>query len=506
MTKMPDRRRSVLALLLLLALAPAGRAQTADPRLEGLDAYVESAMRAWKVPGLALAVVRGDRVVYAKGYGVRELGQPGAVDANTAFAVASNTKAMTAAALGLLVDTGRLTWDTPVADVLPALSLKDPWATRELTVRDLLSHRTGYETWGGDLLWYGSTLPTREVLRRVRFLDPITSFRSTWGYTNLMYVAAGAIIPAVTDTSWADFVQAHFLRPLGMSRTTTGLPAMEALGNVARPHTLVAGEVRSVPFRDLESAAPAAAINSTVTDWANWLRLNLRDGTFGGRRLISAASLRELRQPHSIRRLSEAARRNFPTTHFLLYGLGWDLRDHRGRLIVSHTGGMDGMLSMTGFVPEDSLAVAVFTNYDEQSLYSALFWHVLDRMMAGERVDYSARFRAADTPEPVAPPPPPSRPSLPLAGYAGTYTNPMMGTATVGPCGTFFCISLEHHPGLRGPLEHYRFDTFQVAWNDVYFRESLVTFELGPDGRPARLRFRVRPDFVDPQEYVFEKR
>ena len=406
-------------------------------------------------------------------------------------------------------------WDDRVADLLPGFALKDAWATRELTLRDLLSHRTGYETWGGDLLWYGSDLPTAEVLRRVRFLDPITSFRSSWGYSNLMFIAAGEVIPAVTDTAWSDYVTARLVRPLGMTRTTVTTRALDAMPNVARPHTLVDGRVAAVPYRALDNAAAAAALNSSVHDWAQWLRFQVRGGLApagspaSGRRLVSARQLGELRQPHSLRRVSETSRRNFPSTHLLAYGLGWDLRDYRGRLVVSHTGGMDGMLSMTGLVPDDSLAVAVFTNYDEQSLYSALFWHVLDRMLGAGETDYSGRFLAAQTPDapPVRDADAPVR--GPMAAYAGTYAHPMLGTATVAPCRAdapdALCIAVDDHPGLRGPLAPWHHDTFQARWADAYFRTSLVGFERDETGRVVRLRVRVRPDFVDPQEYVMAR-
>lgn len=512
---MPMRRLSLLATLVLAALPLRAQPATAPPELRGLDAYVTQAMQVWKVPGLALVVVKGDRVVYEKGYGVREIGTNEAVDANTVFAVASNSKAVTAAALATLVDRGAISWDSRAADLLPGFAMKDTWATRETTLRDMLSHRTGYETWGGDLLWYGSDLPTSEVLRRVRFLDPVTSFRSSWGYSNLMFVAAGEVIPAVTDSSWSDYVTAHFLRPLGMTRTTTTTRGLDALANVARPHTLVDGRVQAVPYRALDAAAPAAAFNSSVHDWANWLRLNLTGGIAprgtpaAGRRLVSARGLAELRQPHSLRRIGDATRRNFPSTHLMAYGLGWDLRDYRGRYLVSHTGGMDGMLSMTGYVPDDSLAVAVFTNYDEQSLYSALFWHVLDRMMGAGSVDYSGRYLSAQTPET-----PPARDLSapvrgPMSAFTGTFTHPMLGRATVAPCQPSapdaLCIALDHHAGLRGPLAPWHHDTFEATWSDVYFRTSLVTFDRDETGRVVRLRFRVRPDFVDPQEYVMER-
>ena len=523
------RRFAALALVLLVALpASAQRRAAASPacapgqpptsdacvreRLDGLDAYVNQALDAWRVPGLALAVVRGNRIVYEKGYGVRERGRPERVDENTTFAVASNSKALTAASLGILVDQGKLTWDSRVAPLLPGYRLYDDFASRELTVRDLLSHRAGYQTWGGDLLWYGSTLSQQQVLDRIRHLEPVTSFRSSWGYSNLMFHTGGMLLERLSDTTWADFVAARFLGPLGMTRTTTTLAAAEALGNRAMPHTLVNGQIVAVPYRPLDAAPAAAAFNSSVHDWSKWLMLNVQGGVWNGRRLISEQSLKELRVPHSLRRLSATTQRNFPSTHFVAYGLGWDLRDYRSRLVVSHTGGMDGMLSQTGFVPEDSVGVVVLTNYDEASLYTDIFWHVMDRVMAGESVD---RARINQPPAAVTPEPPPARalgtrPSLPLDAYTGTYRHPMLGTATVAACPATgdesgLCVSFDEHPGLRGPLVHWHHDVFEARWADPYFRTSLLPFDLDREGRVLRFRVQVRPDFVDPKDYAMER-
>lgn len=477
-------------------------------RLVGLEEYVARAMEAWKVPGLSVAVVRGSRIVYERGFGVRELGRPEPVDEHTVFAVASNSKALTAASLARLVDEGRISWDTRVASVLPDLRLYSPYVTSEVTLRDLLSHRTGYETWGGDLLWYGSTLTKAQVLERIRHVPPVTSFRSSWGYSNLMFHVAGSVVEAVTDTSWNDYVAAHFVRPLGMTRTTTSLGAMEALGNVARPHTLVDGRVAAVPFRPLDAAPAAAAFNSSAHDWARWLMLNVQNGTWQGRRLVSERNLKELRQMHSLRRISPAAQRSLPSMHVYGYGLGWDLRDYRGRYVVSHTGGMDGMVSQTGFVPEDSVGVVVLTNFDEAPLYSSLFWDVLDRVMAGERSQRSLTgVPATLTPDPAPPRTPGTQPSLPLAAYAGQYRHPMLGTATVSLCEgeAALCVAFEHHPGLRGRLAHWHHDVFEARWADPYFRTSLLPFDLDRDGTPIRFRVQVRPDFVDPMDYPMER-
>src|SRR5688500_12799709 len=244
--------RPALLLLALLAFSPALFAQTLEERVREIDAYAEKAGRDWKVPGFSVAIVKDDRVVFAKGYGVRELGKAEAVDADTLFAIASNTKAFTAAALALLVDEGKVNWDDPVTKYLPGFQLSDPFVTRELTVRDLLSHRSGLATFAGDLLWYESAHSRAEILRRVRYLRPASSFRSRFGYQNILFLAAGEIVPAVTGRSWDDFIRERFFRPLGMARSNTSVKAFRPGDNVATPHNEFEGRVRRIRYGNVD--------------------------------------------------------------------------------------------------------------------------------------------------------------------------------------------------------------------------------------------------------------
>lgn len=500
----------MLALLLAaLAWALPAPAQAADP-LRGLDAYIEGAMRDWEVPGMAVAIVRHDSVIYARGFGVRQLGRPERVDENTVFAVASNTKAVTATALGMLVSEGKLRWSDPATRYLPYLQLHDAWATRELTVKDLLGHHAGYGTWQGDLLWYGSDRTIHDVLTGYRNLEPTSSFRSEYGYNNILFVAGGEIIPAVAGQSWADFVRGRILTPLGMTRTTTSVKQLRGMDNVAQPHTRIDGRVVAVPYRDVDNSAGAAALNSSVRDWAQWLRLQLAAGAYGGRQLVDSAAILQTRAPQTVIAVGAGTRRLFPSTHFQAYGMGWFLRDYAGKLVVYHSGGMDGMLSYTGFVPEAGVAVAVFSNYDEQSLYSALYWEILDRLLGVPSTDRSkamlALTRQSPEPSPEAGHVAGTRPTAALESFAGTYESPVLGEARVTSEGGKLHLRVVHNPGISGELAHWQYDTFRATWEDRYLGTSLVTFTVDANGRPDTFRMQVRPDFVDPQEYVFRRR
>jgi CubicO group peptidase (beta-lactamase class C family) len=359
-------------------------------------------------------------------------------------------------------------------------------------------------------MWYGSDLSRREVLERVRYLEPESSFRSRFGYCNLMFAAAGDLIPAIAGVTWEDFLKRRFFEPMGMSRTNTDVRAMERLDDVARPHTLVKGKVVPVAYRLTPGSAPAGAINSCVKDWAQWIRLQLNHGTLDGRKLVPAEVIRETRTPQTF----VNTRPDGDKLNFSAYGLGWALRVYEGRFLISHSGGLDGMLSLTVLVPEERLGVVVLTNYDEQEFYGALPYHVIDAYLdlphkdredtlLKARKDKDRREREE---EEKGKPKGGSRPSLEPSGYAGVYRHPVLGQATISLKDGRLLIQVERNEGLEGELEHWQYDTFRVEWADPYLRASLIPFRLDERGQAVEFRMKVRPDFVDPMEYRFTRR
>lgn len=512
--------RARLALLLLLALLSFSHvttAQTLEERLKEIDEYAAKAGREWKVPGFAVAIVKDDRVVFIKGYGVRELGKPEPVDKDTLFAVASNTKAFTSAALATLVDEGKLKWDDRVTKYLPWFQLYDPYVTREMTVRDLLSHRSGLATFGGDLLWYETTYSREEIIRRVRFLKPLHSFRGRYGYQNIMFLAAGEIVPAVTGKSWDDYVREKFFAPLGMTRTVTTYKQLTAAQNVATPHNEFEGRVRVVHYANVDSAGGAAAINSTAAEMAEWVRLQLGRGTYGGKRIFSAAASREMWSPHMIVPITEPAERFNPAVHFTLYGLGWGLSDYRGRKVVTHSGGLDGMTSRVALMPEENLGVVILTN-SETPLQAFFHYKVFDVFTGAPARDWSADFttlvkaaqerEAAEAQKLEAARVPNTKPSLPLGSYAGTYGGQMYGEAKVSEENGRLVVRLVPAPAYVGDLEHWHFDTFRIKWRDsvIYpYPRGWVTFQLDAQGKVSEMKIDVpNPDF-DFKELEFKR-
>jgi CubicO group peptidase (beta-lactamase class C family) len=500
------------AALLLSAPAGAQRSAAVPAPLRGVDAWVERALADWGVPGLALAVVKDDSIVYARGFGVRRLGERAPVTDRTLFAVGSTTKAFTAAALAMLVDSGKVAWDDPVTKYLSTFELHDPYVTRELTVRDLLTHRSGLAR--GDALWWATPYSRDEVLRRVRHLEPSWSFRSRYGYQNIMFLAAGQIVHAVTGQSWDDFVQLRIFAPLGMTASNTSVTALAETGDVATPHSPVDGRMQPVAWRNIDNIGPAGSINSSVRDMAQWIRLQLGEGVFNGRRLLFAATVREMHAAHMVIPVDTLSERLWPSTHFRAYGLGWALQDYRARKLVGHGGAIDGMRAHVTLVPEERLGVVVLSNGGEPSrlLTQAVVFRVIDAYLGGPTRDWGAdllalrrRLVARDSTERqerAAERVADTRPSLDLPRYAGTYRSDMYGDVTVTHENGG--LVMRFGPHFAGELRHWHFDTFEARWRDRTMGESLVTFGLSAEGKVGRLAWRNVGEFarVEPPSEV----
>jgi CubicO group peptidase (beta-lactamase class C family) len=462
---------------------------------KGLNEYVVKAMKEWETPGLALAIVRDDSVIFMKGYGVRKMGEKDPVTPATMFAIASTTKAMTAACLGMLVDSAKVRWDDPVTKYIPWFQLSDPYVTRELTVRDILCHRSGLER--GDNLWYFSPYSREEVLRRVRFLKPAWSFRSRYGYQNIMFVAAGQIIPSVTNTSWDDFIAQRLFTPLGMSRTNTSVKFLAEMDDVATPHEKVDGTMQPVVWPNFDNVGSAGSVNSCVQDMAQWVRLNLNGGLYKGKRLISAGVIKEIQTPQTIIRLDSLDQALRPSNHFAAYGFGWTLRDYLGRKLVQHDGALDGMRARVVLVPEEKLGFVILMNSQNTNLHSSIAYRILDNYLGGPARDWSTELLKIVKEQEVKDKAEEKKteegrvtgtqPSLGLAAYAGTYDNEMYGPVTVkfenGGLTTQF------YPTYSGNMEQWHFDTFRVRWNDRTLGKDMFTFVLGADGKVAELRW-----------------
>jgi CubicO group peptidase (beta-lactamase class C family) len=480
--------------IFMLATAKQGAAQ-AGPGAD-LDAFVARSMKTFAVPGLAMAIVKDGKVVMAKGYGVRKMGEGAPVDENTLFGIGSNTKAFTTAALATLVDEGKISWDDKVYERLRGFEMYDPYVSHEMTIRDLLTHRSGMGLGEGDLLFWPHTTFTREeIIYKLRFMKPASSFRSKYAYDNLMYIAAGQIIPAITGKSWEEYISQKILQPLGMKTTTLSNAHFPAGADIAWPHSKIGGPLRPIDFVELDNAAPAGSINSSVAEMARWLMLQLNRGRFpeSDQRLFTEQRSQEMWSAQTILPTREpSGPLGQIAPNFADYGLGWGLRDYRGRKLVGHTGGVAGFVSRVMLVPEERLGVVILTNAEEGGAFDAILFHVLDGYLGGGNTDWikvlheadesaqkeaeeemkkQATGRARD-----------SKPSLAAEKYTGIFEDAWYGPATIRSENGKLIFSLEHTPTAIAELEHWQYDTFKAKWRDRTVEDAFVTFSLNAQG------------------------
>ena len=473
---------------------------------------------------MAVAVVKDGATVLAKGYGVRRMGEPDAVDARTLFGIASNTKAFTATALGLLVEEGKIEWDGQVTRYLPWFQMWDPYVTREITVRDLLVHRSGLGLGAGDLLlWPETTYTRREIVERLRFIPLATSFRSAYAYDNMLYVAAGELIEAMSGVTWEEFIRERVLRKAGMDSSE---PRHSAAGaearNVAMPHAALEGGVTPVAIDENDNMNAAGGIVSCAEDMARWMLIHLAGGKLpDGGRLFGERTARELTTlvtpiPIGAPAPELAAQRQ----NFNGYALGFRVGDYRGRKLVNHTGGLSGYVSRVVMVPELGLGVAVLTNQESSDAYNSVIFAVLDEALGAPPTDWAAAYSAVRArsrsrtagalEDAAARRDAAARPSLPLGAYAGAYADAWYGPIEIALEGegggadegegeggaAALVMRFGKSPGLVGDMEHWSRETFDVRWRDRELRaDAYVTFVIDPDGRIVEARMKpVSPD------------
>lgn len=487
-----------------------------------LDAWVTRSMKEFNVPGMAVAIVKDGKVVVAKGYGVRKLGDATPVDERTMFGIGSNTKAFTTAALATLVDEGKLSWDDPVYQRLPGFQMYDPYVAHEMTIRDLLTHRSGMGFGEGDLLIFPHTTYSRDqIIERLRYMKPVSSFRSRYAYHNLLYVTAGQIIPALTAISWDDFVRQRIFEPLGMKNSNVSNGSFKPTDNYASPHARVDGTLQVINFGNLDNAAPASSINSCVADMAQWLLVQLGQGRLpdSDRRLFTEKQAQEMWSAQAVVPIGDPS----PSLtalkpNFAAYGLGWALRDYQGRKLVGHTGGVAGFVSRVMLVPQENLGVVILTNAEEGGAFDSVLFHLLDGYFRLPATDWIAAFKAAKEREENTAAQVEKRqasfrdaaakPSLSLEGYAGVYVDRWYGTATIRLEEGQLVLRFDHTPTMVGQLEPWQYDTFKTHWRDRTIADAFVSFSLNADGGIEHFKMKaVSPlaDFsFDYQDVLFE--
>jgi CubicO group peptidase (beta-lactamase class C family) len=521
MTLRSRPRTAMLAALVLVLIVPwIGGAQAKTPAAQnsntpapppGLDAEAARVLKTFEVPGMAVAIVKNGKVVVAKGYGIRRIGEPAPVDPRTLFGIASNTKVFTATALGLLVEEGKLDWDAPVINYLPWFAMYDPYVTREITVRDLLVHRSGLGLGAGDLLfWPPTTYSRKEIVRRLRYIKPAASFRYTYAYDNFLYCVAGEVIEAVSGKTWEDFLSERILAKVGMTSSTVLHSGAAREGDIAATHAKVDGIVRVVNPSVNENTNPAGGINSCAQDMAKWTLVLLGQGRLpDGTRLFSEGTYRELTTLVTPMPISEPEPElAVLKPNFNGYALGLRVKDYRGRKVVTHTGGLAGYVSQVWLMPELNLGITVLTNQEMDAAFAALTMFITDYYLQAPKTDWvDAYVRAkaredARTAEIVKKAAvardASSKPSLALEKYAGTYRDAWYGDIDIAFENGKLVMRFTKSPSLVGDLEHWQQDTFLVRWRDRELRaDAYVTFSLNPDGSIEQAKMRPASPDVD---------
>lgn len=463
------------------------------------DSYVEQAVKEWDVPGLAIAVIKGDSVLFVKGYGVREMGKQEPVDIETLFAIASTTKAFTAAAIGILVDEGKLKWDDPVVKHLPEFKLKDPDLTRQITVRDLLTHRAGLPN--TDFLWTNSDAPTAEIIRRLENVEAAYPLRSGFVYQNVMYALAGQVIGAVSGSSWGEFVRERILNPLQMERTASTRATLNSSNNITVPHDYAGGKLVVVQDSQADAIGPAGSMWSNVSEMSRWMQFLLRGcETESGEKLLKQSTCEELFRPQALLSGPSYPTAELTDANWHTYGLGWFQQDYEGRKVDFHTGSLSGTVALAGMIRDENIGIYVLANRDHAELRHALMYRVFDLFDNDPPRDWSTEIKhlydARDEKQKAAFGKTESeitagratktKPSLPLTSYAGTYEHPLYGTVEI----THSVNELRfQYGGTKGNLEHWHYDTFRLK-NEKPENESrpLVNFDLNSSGKVQRVR------------------
>lgn len=482
-----------------------------------LDAVLQEAQVTFNLPSVSMSVVHKGELVWSQSHGKTDANGTQNTNTESLYAVASNTKAFTSAALAQLVDAGKLDWNDRVQDYLPDFELYDPYVTSELRIADLLCHRSGLETFSGDLLWYGSNWSADEVLRRARHLKPTSPFRTQFGYQNILFIAAGKVIEQVTGKPWAETVRDSLLIPLGMERALLSTADLEGMDNVSLPHNeLDDGELTTIDWVNWDNMAPAGALITSVNGMAKWMIAQLDSGRVTDQRLWSKAQTNTMWTMHTPIPVSSFYANQLPSMHFRGYGLGWELGTLHGRKTVGHSGGYDGMISRQMLVPEEKLGIFIATNTNS-SVPWALGFDALGILLNNDKgtplIDYLQERRAAEPAaqaaaqaELLASRVPNSSPSLPLESYAGSYTDKMYGNLSVRLDGEQLHFDFIPTPLFKGHFEHWHFDTFRLHWEtQMMLPSGTAHFRLNPSGEVESLDINVpNPDF-DFTEFNFVK-
>lgn len=476
---------------------------------DSLDAYVNRELKRWNLPGAAIAIVKDGDVIVSKGYGVADVTSQKPVDGNTLFMIASNTKLFTGTSLAMLQEEGKLSLNDPVKNYLPYFKMYNDTLTGMVTIEDILSHRLGFETFQGDFFNWANNVSREDIIKNISKNKPVYDFRDTWGYCNAGFVTAGEIVKAVSDTSWEDFIQARFFNPLEMKRSSVKHEAIAADKNACSPYTIFQNNLVKLNYDNLDNIAPCAAINSCTNDLSHWLIMQLNNGSYKNKQVISAGAINETRMPRSI--VGDGHSRLFKTKHFDLYGLGIEINDYEGREIFTHTGGADGFVTAVCFIPEENLGIAVLTNSDANYFFLACMYQIIEsyfdlpyRNISSTYYGfYSGNEKATNTEIEgfYAAAEKYNMPSADMKNFIGTYQNDVYGKMEIKLVNQKPVMYFEHHPQLSGILQATDDHTFVCTYDPISWGVKEIPFTI-ENGKVISATISVN-DFIDFGTYEF---
>ena len=491
------------AVLCLFFISRTGYSQeTRDPRLEGIEAYINKALTDFNVPGVGISIVQKGKVVYSGGFGYRDVSKKLPVTENTIFAIGSCTKAFTSTAIGMLVDKGMLEFDTPVINYIPDFRLFDDYATKNVTLRDMMSHRTGLPR--HDLVWYGNPTSSREDLfKLLRYMEPSKPFRTTWQYNNFMFMTAGYIVEKMSGKKWEDYVKDNILFPLGMNDTYFYYNDFRSNPETAVPY----GEevvdkkanLKVMPFRDIMAMGPAGSINSTAKDMAKWVTLQLNGGTYENKKIVSFSSLNKLQSPSMV--INSAPNEN---VGYQQYGMGWMITNYRNHIRVEHGGNIDGFTASVCLLPMDSIGIVVLSNKNETTVTSVIRNYLIDKMTGLSEIDwegklisdYKGRIETANDPPDTHDRIEGTKTSHELKDFTGTFNHPAYGNMTISSNDDNLSVKFNE---FAFPLEHYHYDVFFIN-NESDFKGMKFTFITNTEGKIDRVNVPMEPA-INPIEF-----
>ena len=497
----------VIALLLFINFNV--NAQITEPQL---DQLVESTLKSFDVPGISVAIVKDGKVIHAKGYGVKSILTNEKVDANTLFGIASNSKAFTSAALAMLVDVGKLKWDDKVIQYIPEFKMYNDYVTNEFTIRDLLTHRSGLGLGAGDLMIWpdGSDFKTQDIINNLQYLKPVSAFRTKYDYDNLLYIVAGEVIYRASGKTWCDFIEERIMKPLEMNHSAASFVRLKDTTNMIAPHVPTDGKLKIISHYKNQVFDGAAGIYSSVNDLSKWMIMQLQNGKYGSEKQLQLFSKKEQDEMWSLQTIIPANTRPPYNTHFSGYGLGWFLSDVKGYKQVSHTGGLEGIVTQVTLFPELNLGIVVLTNQQSGAAFSAITNTIKDSYLGIPYADYvelyskrekdnvSKSDKETDEVWTTVTKNQKDKLKTDLKKYTGTFKDDWFGTILISEKKGKLYFKSIRSPKLAGEIFFYKDNTLVVKWNTRSFNaDAFLSFELDKNGNMNVLKMKPISELTD---------